>query len=1312
MPTDAEFFQHANMRAERARLLRTVSDAAQKILDTRRSGERGAIGEVALKGKVKPVSLDNPPTVEDFLNRIRKLGTVTRNGRGDPRFSRKGPGSIQVSKVTADTDYTGRSGFLAVDKDGATYFVDNQIHSDFGSDHMMHSEVAEAAYPHLADLRSDRALRSVLSNKNIARKAREGLYEINHTDNPKIINAVETDLLRDRLYGKKVEIDTVTPDGVSKSLTVAPGWDDLGKAIREAKVRQGWTTQTGAIKGTTLATSSTIGGVVGGIVGAHFGDPFAGTAIGWGVGFMTPAIAEHPAFWKTLNSIKAPLANLGISAKDWLVGTRQNPPVNADMERILRAQQQDVKGPTKSFLTRIAQLPGDIQNKVFDKFVFINDRPGALTNFLMRGDERGRAFRDLRGKLDVDNSPYVSAWLAAGGGGGMGEAHLLDYKKTYSEAQSKGLVNNLNEYLNLKGYQRVYDVMQERIQEADQNIQKYQQALAQPNLHFEAKAGLTKALRDVQAERQDVIDKLTSRTLVPDPYDPPKIANDLQALQAKLGPKFKDVEALANRVFSLNRKVLDMVHDSGIIGDEAYNKYTSRGDSYIPMHRILEQIADNNGRLSGTGTGTLYLRQQNVIKALMGSDKVNRDPMIASADANLEAMREVMRNGVIKDYLTIAAADPQGVGSYFKKVSDTYKAKPDEGLVGVYINGQQHTFATPSWLANSLKTVSPAAMDVIGKGPMRFFADILRKGATTGNLAWSLPNAMRHLADMALMSDAGIKSIRTLPKDVAGLLRDWTKNAYGAITHDPSWQEYMRSGAAYSTLQRVISPEDHLSPDTLGFKEKVKGFHIIHLVQDFNNAVEDVTKLTTYKRLRQTGFSEKAAAWETRRYGGGPDFAKGGTATPAINLATMFFGPHLQYISRVFEHAREHPARVAVALGALTAMSMTLNEHNFQQKDEKGNSLWRKIPYTNRENNFVILTGGTYQSSSGATLPNAIMIPKPSFVKILYNPIENMLNKVAGQEERSGTQLGLQALGNLLPGQMDLQEGNIRKSAERGVVSSLNPLVRTPLEEAMNYKTTGVGSPIIPNAEQNIDPRYQYGPSTSEMAKRMGQGGLTSAMAGGAEGAAIGYLLGGPKGAALGGTLGGVTGAFGVSPRRADHVIDTTTSGVGKIATGLVDPFLGGVKQTRLEGPEKLANTPIAGPVMGRFMSSSINQQEQTMTDKFYRDVQDAKEPINTLQFLSKNHPEQIPQYLQTHKNELWRGQVASQMESAYGELADAQKRIEQKQDMSDADKTKALRNLYDARMKMLSTFTTFLKKAAPSGQTTALPGQGQGSPR
>jgi hypothetical protein len=147
-------------------------------------------------------------------------------------------------------------------------------------------------------------------------------------------------------------------------------------------------------------------------------------------------------------------------------------------------------------------------------------------------------------------------------------------------------------------------------------------------------------------------------------------------------------------------------------------------------------------------------------------------------------------------------------------------------------------------------------------------------------------------------------------------------------------------------------------------------------------------------------------------------------------------------------------------------------------------------------------------------------------------------------------------------------------------------------------------------------------------------------------------------------------------------------------------------------GSDKYTTLPLAGPVLGRFLGSSADQQEQTLTEQFYRDAQKAQEPTNTLNFLKKNHPEQIPAYVESHKNELWRGTVATQMTSRLGQIQNAQRMIEQNTSMPEADRATALKNLHDIKLQVLGVFTKVMRPSPQVPQASAIPGQGQGAPK
>src|SRR5208337_611966 len=133
----------------------------------------------------------------------------------------------------------------------------------------------------------------------------------------------------------------------------------------------------------------------------------------------------------------------------------------------------------------------------------------------------------------------------------------------------------------------------------------------------------------------------------------------------------------------------------------------------------------------------------------------------------------------------------------------------------------------------------------------------------------------------------------------------------------------------------------------------------------------------------------------------------------------------------------------------------------------------------------------------GARVPTTFQIKKPEFARMLYNPIEDTLNKLVGREDRSATQIGLDNLSNYLPGQFNLEEGHVAKTLALGAASSLNPAVGVPVEEAANYNPRYGGRPIVPGREQNIEPGLQADVNTPEIYKRMGEGGIPGAIAGG-----------------------------------------------------------------------------------------------------------------------------------------------------------------------------------------------------------------------
>src|ERR1035437_2993060 len=141
LPTDEEFFQHADARDEKGRLLRNAASIADKEIIARKLATQGGSIKGFLRGKVQPVSLN--PTPDDFLQRARA-------------FKQPDGSKAEVHKVTSESTEAD-AGFLVRDGKGNMNWVGHTgLIGPNGT--MTHSDFAEALLPHLAHPREDTAL--------------------------------------------------------------------------------------------------------------------------------------------------------------------------------------------------------------------------------------------------------------------------------------------------------------------------------------------------------------------------------------------------------------------------------------------------------------------------------------------------------------------------------------------------------------------------------------------------------------------------------------------------------------------------------------------------------------------------------------------------------------------------------------------------------------------------------------------------------------------------------------------------------------------------------------------------------------------------------------------------------------------------------------------------------------------------------------------------------------------------------------------------------------------------------------------------
>src|SRR5208283_2595743 len=220
---------------------------------------------------------------------------------------------------------------------------------------------------------------------------------------------------------------------------------------------------------------------------------------------------------------------------------------------------------------------------------------------------------------------------------------------------------------------------------------------------------------DAQDSKDLITDRINSGKVAPAPFNnEADIAKNLRDLKDCMTPENnKLVQDAAMAVWKANRGALDAAHDAHIVSDADYQTYVNRGIEYTPLSRIMDTIEGATANNHNAKVNPLYLKSQSIIRELEGSERTNKNPIIASYEAMDRIFSQIARNKIINELLDSAEKDPSGVGTLFKKVPDSYKPGVNEYVVGAYRgDGEQVRYAVPRDLGVALEGASPSAINL------------------------------------------------------------------------------------------------------------------------------------------------------------------------------------------------------------------------------------------------------------------------------------------------------------------------------------------------------------------------------------------------------------------------------------------------------------------------------------------------------------------------------------------------------------------------------------------------------------------------
>jgi hypothetical protein len=547
-------------------------------------------------------------------------------------------------------------------------------------------------------------------------------------------------------------------------------------------------------------------------------------------------------------------------------------------------------------------------------------------------------------------------------------------------------------------------------------------------------------------------------------FDPELVAQRSKLAEGTLNgkPRLAVYEAVQKDMNALNRSVLDVAYDAGLINSEAYEVF-SNDIFYIPFYQQME-----DGDIQGASTASGLVGQK-FSKQLKGGEKQLGDLMENTLRNWSHILSASMKNQAANE--TIKAAEELDAAFEVKEGG--------KNTVKVMRNGEATYFevADPMLL--------DSIMSIAYMGPKSKFLDVAKnfknmlQFGVTISPAFKVRNLLRDSISAMAVTDlkknpfanvieGWIASDKNNPAHISAL-------AGGAIFNFGSTVEGDQAALTKRLIEKGVRKEDILdTPEKV--KEGLK--YIWDKYQEFGNKSEAANRMALYNQLVKDGKTHLEASFYARDM---LDFSMQGSFGSIRMVAQVvpFFNARVQGLyklgrdgimptSRVIYNTitgkeieqsdKKKATSFSVVTGAVALASMALylgfkDDEEYQKREawDRDNFWWFKLP------------GMEY----------AVRIPKPFEVGAFGTIAERTLEQIIDQGAE-GKQFG-DSLSRML-----------------WDTFSMNPVPQMfkPLVDLYSNKDSFTGAPIESAGMERLSKQERVTDSTSPIAKVLG--GLTS----------------------------------------------------------------------------------------------------------------------------------------------------------------------------------------------------------------------------
>lgn len=555
----------------------------------------------------------------------------------------------------------------------------------------------------------------------------------------------------------------------------------------------------------------------------------------------------------------------------------------------------------------------------------------------------------------------------------------------------------------------------------------------------------------------------------------------------------------AQDIYDLNRNILAIMHHEGMLSDKLYAKLLADHRHYVSLARTFE---DDAGASQGFGASDSFINVSNNIKKLTeeGSVRDVKDPLQTIPQNIARSLIAVERNKVAQKF--VAHSELYGTGGVIEKVDGN--AKPKDSSFSVWQDGKQVTYDTTPEIYQAMQSLKPDGMDNLTHLLLKMPSNVMRAGAVVYNPAFLAKNLGRDQLTAYLNSRYGYKPFYDMAKGMLHLLRK-----------DDMYHEFVTSGALMSAITqdaKTMVPELAKAYAKKGMRSKIfKAINPAVSLPALSEFIEQSTRIGLYGRARKHGATITEATMEARE--STLDFGRAGRMGRKWNRYIPFFNAVIQDPVIFMERIRENPARMMKRSAPMIMGSLALYAL-IQSDDQTAAEYDEMMPY--EKNMFWNIPVPKWVSKTGW-----VRYPKPFGPGFLFGSLPERIADMVKDKTGKGM-----------------------KEWAKGFLEGFNPVSLPPLIQAVyewqaNYSFFRERS-IVPQREAKLPEEQQYGPTTSEVAKFIGE-------------------------------------HFGLSPRKVDNLGQNLAAGAWTQGNNFIDT-LAGRKGRNLNPLKSLTVDPYSAP--------------------------------------------------------------------------------------------------------------------------------------